>query len=71
MLMVNIVACAQVENLCIYMFEMYDYYYQWKCNFPMTPHPFVSWSVGRSVCHNFLKGQEVTLPCSNRRTFFY
>ena len=25
-------------------------------------------SVGRSVCHNFLKGQKVTLPCSYRST---
>ena len=24
----------------------------------------VGWLVGRSVDHNFLKGQEVTLPCS-------
>ena len=46
----------------------------WKCNFPMTPHVrlLVGWlvgrSVGRSVCHNFLKGREVTLPCSYRST---
>ena len=40
--------------------------YNWKCNFPMTPHvrPFVGWLVCMSVCHNFLKGREVTLPCS-------
>ena len=33
----------------------------WKCRFPLT------WSVrllaGWSVCHNFLKGREVSLPC--------
>ena len=36
----------------------------WKCNFPMvlSARPFVGWSVGRSVCHDFLKGREVTLP---------
>ena len=38
----------------------------WKCNFPMTRSVrlLVSWLVGRSVFHNFLKGREVTLPCS-------
>ena len=29
-----------------------------KRNFPMNPY------VGRSVCHNVLKGREVSLPCS-------
>ena len=28
------------------------------------PLKYVSWSVGWSVSHNFLKGREVTLPCS-------
>ena len=47
-----------------------------KCNFPMTRSVrllLVGWSVGRdrlvgirSVCHNFLKELEVTLPCSYR-----
>ena len=51
-----------------------------KCNFPMTPpvRPLVGQSVGwavskfvdRSVCHNFLKGREVTLPCYYRGTFY-
>ena len=31
-----------------------------KCNFPMT----------RSVCHNFLQGREVTLPCSCQSTCY-
>ena len=30
----------------------------------------LGWSVGWSVCHNFLKGREVTLPCSNRNTCY-
>ena len=37
----------------------------WNCNFPLTL------SIGWSVCHKFLKGQEVTLPCSYRSTYFY
>ena len=28
----------------------------------------VGWFLGWMVCHNFLKGREVTLPCSYRRT---
>ena len=28
-------------------------------------------SVGRSVCHNFLQGRAVLLPCSNQNTCFY
>ena len=34
-----------------------------KSNFPMSPHVrlFVGSSVGRSVCHTFLKGQKVIL----------
>ena len=41
----------------------------WKCNFPMTRsvHRSVG-SVGCSVCHKFLKGRKVTLPCSYRST---
>ena len=42
----------------------------WKWNFPMNPH--VRWLfcqlVGWSVCMHFLKGREVTLPCSCRTT---
>ena len=35
--------------------ECYPSY--WKCNFPMTPHPFVGWL----VCHSLLKWREVKL----------
>ena len=38
----------------------------WKCNIPMNPHGHLGRSV--SVCHNFLKEREVTLPCSYRST---
>ena len=41
----------------------------WKFNFPMTLLSaccFVWWLLGPSVCHNFLKGRKVTLPCSYR-----
>ena len=31
-------------------------------------YPSVGWSVGWFVCHDFLKGQEVTLPCSYRNS---
>ena len=34
------------------------------------PYDPVCPSVGRSVCHDFLKRREVTLPCSYRSTFF-
>ena len=30
----------------------------------------VVWLVRWSFCHNFLKGQKVTLPCSYRSTYF-
>ena len=44
--------------------------YIWKCKFPLCPS--VGWSVehsvGSSVCHSFLKGRKVTLPCSYRST---
>ena len=42
----------------------------WKGNFSMTPSVgrSVFFSVGWSVCHNFLKGREVTPPCSYRST---
>ena len=36
------------------------------CSFPMTRS--VRRSIGQSVCHNFLKGREVTLPCSYKST---
>ena len=37
----------------------------------MTPHIRFGWSVGRSVCHNFLKRvREVSLLCSYRSTCF-
>ena len=39
--------------------------YYWNCNFPMIM------SVGQSVCHNFLKGQELKPPCSYRSTCFF
>ena len=44
----------------------------WKCNFPITPsvRRSISRLVGRSVCHNFLKRQHVTLPCFYRSTYF-
>ena len=28
----------------------------------------VAWSFGRSVCHDFQKGREITLRCSSRNT---
>ena len=38
---------------------------QLKVHLPNEPAcPSVEWLVRRSVCLNFLKGQEVTLPCS-------
>ena len=42
----------------------------WKFNLPMAP--YVLLFVGRlvSVCHNFPKGREVTLPLSYRSTGF-
>ena len=46
----------------------------WKCNFPITPpvHPSsVDRLVSRSSCRNFLKGRQVTLPCSYRNTCLY
>ena len=30
----------------------------------------VSWSVGRSICHNFIKGRKISLPCSHQSTCF-
>ena len=53
----------------VYFFSRVLYLY-WKCNFPMNPYVRLSvgWLVGRSffrsVCHSFLKGREVKLPCS-------
>ena len=47
----------------------------WKCNVRMNPHVrlFICWAVGpcRSVCHNFLKGWEVPLPCFYRSTCLF
>ena len=41
----------------------------WKCNFPMCQS--VCQPVGQMVSPTyFLKGQEVTIPCSNRSTCF-
>ena len=48
-----------------------------KRNFPLGPSVsdgrmvggWVGRSFGRLVCHNFLKGKEVTLPCSYRGTY--
>ena len=47
----------------------------WKRNFPMTQSvPSDGWLVGRSVrlsvCHRFLKGREVSLPCTYLSTFW-
>ena len=44
----------------------------WKCNIPLTPPVRLSVGrlVGRSVCDNFLKGREVTLPCFKRSISF-
>ena len=40
-----------------------------KVKLPYDPVcPSVGWSVGRLVCHTFLKGQEVSLPCYYRST---
>ena len=44
-------------------------YYDQKCNFPLTQSVRVGWSVGCSVCPNFLKGREVTYACSYQGTF--
>ena len=46
----------------------------YKRNFPMSPPVrsmvgrLVDWSDGWSVCHNFVEGQEVSLPCFYRST---
>ena len=39
-------------------------------NFPIRPLvcPLIGWLVSRSVCYDFLKRLEVTLPCSYRST---
>ena len=55
--------------------ELSKFRNNWKCNWKW-PGQYVGWSVGRLVgrlvdwlvCHNFLKGRGVTLPCSNRST---
>ena len=42
--------------------------------FPILPFrvscPSIGWLVGLHICHNFLKGLAVTLPCSYRKTCF-
>ena len=40
--------------------------------YPLTPQVclLVGWSVVRSVSHNFLNGQKVSLPCSYRTSCF-
>ena len=56
-------------NICIPYFTIvevrlpYDPVYWW--NGWWVSHP-----VGRSVCHNFLEDQEVSLPCSYQSTYF-
>ena len=47
----------------------------WKCNFPMNPSctsvgRLIPWVVVPSDCLHFLKGRQVTLPCSYRSTCF-
>ena len=37
--------------------------FEWKWNFPTTPHDRLS--VGLLVCHNFLKGREVSVRFSS------
>ena len=47
--------------------------YYWKWDFPMTLSvrpSVVRRTVGLSVCHHFLNGREVSLPCSYRSTCF-
>ena len=37
----------------------------WKCNFAVNSHGWsVGWLVDLSVCNDFLKEREVSLPCS-------
>ena len=46
--------------------------YCWKWNFSFEPVCLsVGLSVGRFVCHNCLRGQEVSLPCSYRSTSLF
>ena len=56
--------CLLFPVLCIVIINI------WKCNFPMTPpaRPSVG---GRSVCHKFVKGWAVPLPCSCRSACFF
>ena len=48
----------------------FPYINYWKCNFSMNPHVglLIGWYVrllfGPCDFHNFLKGHEITLPCS-------
>ena len=45
----------------------HTYYYQSKHFQPQTKK---SWLVGRPVCHNFLNGWKISLPCFYRSTCF-
>ena len=50
---------------------MYVYNY-WKRSFPVNQsvRPLVGRLGRRSVYHNFLKGREVTIPCSYWSTYY-
>ena len=45
----------------------HTYYYQSKHFQPQTKK---SWLVGRPVCHNFLNGWKISIPCFYRSTCF-
>ena len=59
-------------QFCLYpvMILVVKFPYESSCQCPLA-----GWLVSRLVfwlvCHNFLKGQEVTLPCSYRITFMF
>ena len=60
-------------NTCSKVLRMRVFLPYWKLNFPITWSvrlSSVGWSVGWSVCHNFLKEWEVSLPCSYRSFLF-
>ena len=59
--------------LSFYFYSLPDYIRYWIGSyFPMSPRVrpmrLAGWLVGRSVCHDFLTGREVTLLCSSRST---
>ena len=60
----NIIFCVVFQNIFCVVFQIiiFEFYSIW-------PLISVYWSVGRPICHSFLKGREVTLPCSYRWTF--